>query len=83
MQDLFSLVAVKKFILYFVLNEINLPKLRVEVLILNTHTHTHTYIYIYIYIKRKRENCLLCLQTIIWSFGEYMMIPLIEIRLLE
>ena len=50
MQDLFSLVAVKKFILYFVLNEINLPKLRVEVLILNIHTHT------YIYIKRERER---------------------------
>ena len=44
MQDLFSLVAVKQVILYFVLNEINLPKLRVELLILNTHTHIELFI---------------------------------------
>jgi len=41
-QDLFSLVAVKQVYFIFFLNEINLPKLRVELLILN--------IYIYIYI---------------------------------
>ena len=46
MQDLFSLVQV--YFIYIFLNEINLPKLRVELLILNTHTHIYTYIELFI-----------------------------------
>ena len=53
MQDLFSLVQVY-FIFFF--NEINLPKLRVELLILNTHTHTHIYIYIELFIMFANHN---------------------------